>query len=143
MGAIPSTSTTNKQGGLVKSIDYSEVGVSKEINLKRLKHFATLEQNWNGYTAEPIAKGNLEQATKLVELAGENQPEIFPLPDGDLQCEWENDKIYIELKISLSNLWEISWQDQNDNWVNARVRNNPKYALTSVRNILKNTNNRS
>lgn len=121
----------------MKSLDYSKVGVNKKVNLKRLQHFATLKQNWNGYIANPIAEENLQAAEQLVELADKLQPEIFPLPSGGIQCEWENDKVYLELIISLSDLWEIAWRDQKDNWVEAKVRNNPKYALTSVQNILK------
>lgn len=120
----------------MKSLDYSKVGVNKKVNLKRLQHFATLEKNWNGFIAQPIEEENLTAATQLVELADKLQPEIFPCPDGTLQCEWENEKVYIELHISLSELWEISWMDTKDNWVNAKVRGNSKYALTSVQNIL-------
>lgn len=121
----------------MKSLDYRKAGVNKKVNLKRLQHFATLEKDWNGYIAEPIAEENIEAATQLVELAGKSQPEIFPLSSGGVQCEWENDKLYIELDISLSDLWEIAWRDENDNWVKAKVRSNPKYALTSVQSILK------
>ncbi|MCM1323309.1 MAG: hypothetical protein NC218_04000 [Acetobacter sp.] len=118
-----------------QDINYPTAGVSKKVNLARLDYFSTLKENWNGFTAQPIMEEIIEFGKQIVELA-ETQPEIFPLPNGTLQFEWENDNIYIELHPSLDQLWGIFWMTPDYHNVEAKVRNNPKYALTTVQKLL-------
>ena len=70
------------------------------INLERLDTFSKFEENWDQYYAYPFSPQVIEKAKKILETL-EYQPQVFPIPSGKIQFEYDNDNgSYIEFEIS-------------------------------------------
>ena len=90
LGITPSLST--EDGGS---------GVPAEV-ARRLEEFAALASDWDGYGARQIDRRALELARVLVWRfleQGLPVPEIFPVPDGGVQIEWEAGPLELELEV--------------------------------------------
>ena len=59
-------------------------------NLTKLTQIAMLNDNWDGYGAEPIPYSTLSRVKHLIH-ALHVQPEIFPTASGTIQIEYEKD----------------------------------------------------
>ena len=84
--------------GEVCSVDEN---VNLETNLQKINRFRRLNQTgWNGYNAEPISTSVIRYAGRLVIALGKRQPEVFPVPNGSIQLEYENkDGSYLEFEV--------------------------------------------
>lgn len=70
--------------------------------LRKIAELTKLPDNWDGYGSRPIQPKAHQQATVLIEQLGKSNmpgPQIFPVPGGGLQLEWQNDKCGAELEI--------------------------------------------
>lgn len=80
--------------------------VSKEKgkNLEKLNKINQLTDNWNGYGAKPISNEIIQEVrTIITEL--NYQPEIFPLPDNEIQIEFDGpNHSYMEIHIGTKDL---------------------------------------
>ena len=75
-------------------------GISLEDNRTRIAKFAEYTDNWNGYGAKLFDPVFLNQVLNGIISDLKPQPEIYPLPDGGLQLEWEKSNgEYLELEI--------------------------------------------
>lgn len=75
-------------------------GISLENNRARIANFAEYTDNWNGYGAKAFDPVFLNQVLNGIISDLKPQPEIYPLPDGGLQLEWEKSNgEYLELEI--------------------------------------------
>jgi hypothetical protein len=69
---------------------------------QKLKELSELTENWDSYGSRPIQQKASETAAELLtETAnfGLPEPQIFPVPGGGLQLEWESAKRELELEI--------------------------------------------
>ncbi|PHU34450.1 hypothetical protein [Pseudobutyrivibrio ruminis] len=76
-------------------------------NLKKLSDISRLETNWNGNGARKISKKLINEVQIIIEKIVK-QPEIFPLPDGRIQFEYESNEGYMEINIGSKNKVEVS-----------------------------------
>ncbi len=58
-----------------------------EENLMKLDSFKELENDWNGYGAEPFNEEHIEKVKFLVSLL-KIQPEIYPTARNSIQLEY-------------------------------------------------------
>ena len=81
-------------------------GKMKEANAK-LGEISHLMKGWDGYSAPPIRDDSKKATVKLLRnillLIGKFNlkklsPNIVPLPNGNLQLEWETDDKYLEIE---------------------------------------------
>ena len=75
-----------------------------ERNLEKVKRFRKLDQaGWNGYGADPIERSLIYYAEHLIRSLGWLQPEVFPVPNGSIQLEYEKpDGSYLEFEVPRS-----------------------------------------
>ncbi|MEJ7859995.1 MAG: hypothetical protein WKF90_00015 [Pyrinomonadaceae bacterium] len=69
---------------------------------QKLRELSELRDNWDSYGSRPIQQKASETAAELLtETAkfGLPEPQIFPVPGGGLQLEWDNAKCELELGI--------------------------------------------
>ncbi len=69
---------------------------------QKLKELSELTENWDSYGSRPIQQKASETAAELLtETAnfGLPEPQIFPVPGGGLQLEWDNAKGELELEV--------------------------------------------
>jgi hypothetical protein len=69
---------------------------------RKLKELSELQENWDGYGSPQIEPEALEIAAELVTNTatfGMPEPQIFPVPGGGLQIEWERLRRELELEI--------------------------------------------
>lgn len=72
-------------------------------NIEKLNRFLTFSENWNGYGAKPFSSQVIEKAIRLIKSL-KYQPEVFPIPGGCIQFEYEKDNgSYIEFEIPDNN----------------------------------------
>lgn len=76
--------------------------LSQEVNsaLDYLDTFYSMPAGWDGYTAEPINPGIINEAKYFITLLPviSKYMTIFPVPNGHVQIEWEDDTHYLELE---------------------------------------------
>lgn len=86
-------------------------------NLKKLQKISELPDNWNGYGAKPISKEVIQEVrTTVSEL--NYQPEIFPLPDNEIQLEFDGpNQSYMEIVIGTKDLANVFIMDSTGNEV--------------------------
>ena len=76
-------------------------------NLMKLAQIAMLNDNWDGYGAEPIPYNTLHKAQYLIHTL-HFQPEIFPTAAGSLQLEYEKDNgDYLEFQFTGEGACEV------------------------------------
>ena len=76
-------------------------------NLEKLRQIAMLNNNWDGYGAEPIPYSTLSMAKHLIH-ALHVQPEIFPTAAGTIQIEYEKDNgDYLEFQFTGEGACEV------------------------------------
>lgn len=76
-------------------------------NLKKLDHISALNDNWDGYGAEPLPERLIISAGELIRKL-RIQPEIFPTADGTIQIEYEKDNgDYLEFQFSGNGTCEV------------------------------------
>ncbi len=69
---------------------------------RRLDELTTLASNWDGSGAQSVDRGALRLAGAVIIQAlraGLPEPEIFPVPDGGVQIEWQAGPVELELEI--------------------------------------------
>lgn len=90
----------------------SDVGVSMESNIKmknieKLNLIANFEENWNGYNAPKFDSALIDKAKEFIQQIS-FQPEVFPIPGGAIQFEYNKDNgEYLELEISLDTIVSV------------------------------------
>lgn len=70
--------------------------------LRKIAGLARLAENWDGHGSRPIQRGALQQSAPLLGLLSKSslpEPQIFPVPGGGIQLEWQNAKCGAELEI--------------------------------------------
>lgn len=76
--------------------------LSQEVNsaLDYLDTFYSMPARWDGYTAELINPGIINEAKYFITLLPVifKYMTIFPVPNGHVQIEWEDDTHYLELE---------------------------------------------
>ena len=72
--------------------------VTKEENLARLDRYSKFESDWDGYGAKPNSMKVIETVKAILNEI-HIQPLIFPIGSGDIQLEWEDHGIYMELDV--------------------------------------------
>ena len=76
-------------------------------NLEKLRQIAMLNDDWDGYGAEPIPYNTLSMAKHLIH-ALHVQPEIFPTASGTIQIEYEKDNgDYLEFQFTGEGACEV------------------------------------
>ena len=77
----------------------------KAHNMEKLDKIAALQNDWNGYGAEPLSPQVIEKTRSLIQGLV-IQPEIFPTAAGSIQMEYEKDNgDYLEFQISDNSQW--------------------------------------
>lgn len=78
---------------------YAKDMIVSTKSLRTLGEIERLEENWNGYGAQPISKRAIELARLIVQDTF-HQPRIIPTGRRSVQLEYESkDKTYLELEI--------------------------------------------
>lgn len=75
--------------------------------MNTFKDLRKLEKNWNDYNAEPLIPEYIDTAEELYAILPANF-EIFPLADGGVQLEYEENMM---LKITKKE-WIIEWLEK-------------------------------
>jgi len=98
--------------------EFMEMNVGEKAlknNLEKLNRFSKFKANWNGYGANPFSPQVIEKAKKLLESL-EYQPKVFPVPNGNIQFEYEKDNgSYAEFEISDNNDMIFGYKDNKTN----------------------------
>lgn len=93
-------------------------------NLKKLQKISELPDDWNGYGAKPISKEVIQEVRTIVSELN-YQPEIFPLPDNEIQLEFDGpNQSYLEIVIGTKDLANIFIMDSTGNEVEKFVSKN-------------------
>lgn len=73
--------------------------------LDKIDSFATLEVGWDGYTAVPISLESINIAKNFILKLDRisRYMDIFPVPNGHVQFEWEKDNQYLEFEFKENN----------------------------------------
>jgi len=58
-----------------------------ELNLGKLRFFAKMGPNWNGYSSDPILYASIDIAKNVITHTKHKNFEVFPLADGRIQLE--------------------------------------------------------
>jgi len=103
---------------------------------KKLEGFSLLEDNWDSYNALAPSKTALLASGHLaVELLNDSSPlpDIFPVPNGNIQFEWSNFGFDIEIEIESMSKCTVSFENINtgENWEKIFT-----YDLTELSNII-------
>lgn len=69
-----------------------------EDNLVKIKIISEFEENWDGISADPIPDFMIDMMNEILPKL-KIQPEIFPIPYGTIQFEYERDDKYLEFEI--------------------------------------------
>lgn len=68
---------------------------------QKISELARLAENWDSYGSRPIQSSAIEQASKAIEYLSDISlppPQIFPVPGGGLQLEFEQDGRELEIE---------------------------------------------
>src|SRR5215467_9106658 len=68
---------------------------------RKISELARLAENWDSYGSRPIQEAAIEQASKAIEYLSDINlppPQIFPVPGGGLQLEFEQDGRELEIE---------------------------------------------
>ena len=82
----------------------------------KLNELADLKDNWDSYGALSPTKKSLIGATQLINdlfLDKTPIPDVFPVPNGNIQVEWSIHGLDIEIEISKCNSYVVSFEDLN------------------------------
>lgn len=91
--AVGVSTTLSPPAGLLES--------SKRLD-SRLDELTSLTGNWDGEGAQSVDRAALRLAGAVITQAlraGLPEPEIFPVPDGGVQIEWQAGPVELELEI--------------------------------------------
>ncbi|NOT59402.1 MAG: hypothetical protein HOP19_04165 [Acidobacteria bacterium] len=95
--AVPTLSaSTAARGVTVKPCSWRTEALNKIVEL------AALPENWDGYGSRRIQSAAQHQTTNLIEKLSQTAlpaPQIFPVPGGGLQLEWQTEQSGAELEI--------------------------------------------
>lgn len=99
------------------SVSTSKVSAKKTIAqqrfLDKLVKIERLENNWNGYGAEPLSKSLINESKKMI-YSFAKIPQVFPTADGTLQFEYDKkDGSYLEFQLSTSEMIDVFEVDKN------------------------------
>lgn len=75
----------------------------------KISELSKLPENWDSYGSRAIQQAAIEQASALlVKLANQNlpQPDIFPVPGGGIQLEFQQESRELEIEILPDGLTE-------------------------------------
>lgn len=79
------------------------------------EEIAKLENNWNGYGADPISPEIISRARDFYEQSNINFDFMAPTAAGTIQFENENNICYTEIEIDLDD-FHLYIADQDDRW---------------------------
>lgn len=69
---------------------------------KKITELKQLPENWDSYGSRPIQPSAIEQAYELLAILSRlyiPRPEVFPVPGGGIQFEFQQDRRELELEI--------------------------------------------
>ncbi len=110
---------------------------------QKLRELSMLQANWDSYGSRAIEPDALEVAAELLEAVaqfGLFEPQIFPVPGGGLQLEWESAKRELELEILPNGEIEILIVDTAGNMRESKISPNWAGEIYSLVSWFKNPN---
>jgi len=94
------TEATKRNSGVFKLVGhYDPEFVTSTVS--ELKRLASLQPNWDGYSAPIIDQRIIASAIKFVQSLPDNvayRPRVVPMSPGNLQFEWHHGKKVLELE---------------------------------------------
>lgn len=86
---------------------------AQQENLRKLEQISLLADNWDGNGSKAFDKQLIAKTKDLIGVL-DVQPEIFPLPYGSIQMEYEKeDDSYLEIEINLNDTWDVFEVNEN------------------------------
>lgn len=85
-----------------------------------LESYSTLEKNWDSYGAlKPSTKALMGAIQLATHTFQENTPtpDVFPVPNGNIQIEWSIHQFDIEIEIESGSLCYVSYEDHRTNQI--------------------------
>ncbi|MGH9833350.1 MAG: hypothetical protein ACREBD_11345 [Blastocatellia bacterium] len=70
--------------------------------LRKIAELAKLQENWDSYGSRPIQGAAIERTIELLRELSKFDlplPQIFPVPGGGIQLEWQNAKCELEIEV--------------------------------------------
>jgi len=134
---------TNLSRNYMNIISFSPIPNIEKINDARcfdpkmnslLEKFRAMEEDWNGYDARPIKPLLIKNCRRYINYLESFfketkiqpiYPEIYPMTDGRIQLEWENEKKYLEIEMADNNY--IVYKK----WIDERIKSKPKEMETT------------
>jgi len=111
-----------------------DINMPKAQNLARLDQIATLNDDWNGYNANPFSKELVEKCKGIIN-ALELQPKIFPTGRQSIQFQYElEDRSYLEFEIFEKKI--LCLEVPKRIYSNARTFEFPISEITKVKEIV-------
>lgn len=112
-------------------------GVSSTLrkSQRKIAELSRLSVNWDTYGSCPIQPAAIERALKILSLAdrhGFTAPDIFPVPGGGIQLEWQNEKRELELEILPDATLEYLTVDENKNMEEDRLSAQPDFEILNL-----------
>ncbi|MBL4865287.1 MAG: hypothetical protein JKY67_02800 [Pseudomonadales bacterium] len=84
---------------------------------EKISDLSSLAENWDGYNAKKISQpafyGALDFAIEMI-LSDTPMPDIFPVPNGNIQMEWSCYGIDLEVEIKSQSTCIVLFEDLDD-----------------------------
>ena len=90
-----------------------------KLAIEELDELAQLGENWDSYGAYSPSKRSLVGACQLInELLDKDtpKPDIFPVPNGNVQIEWSCSGIELEIEVISSTNCEVYYNNTDEVW---------------------------
>ncbi len=89
--------------------------------LPKVEQFCQLESNWDSYGAQPISSSAASGAVYWLNYLAQFDipaPDIFPMHNGNIQVEWSEFGLDIEIEIISISTCDISFEDlsEDESW---------------------------
>ena len=116
---------------------------SDEANLdvaERMEELWSLKDNWDSYDSPPPSKELCLQVMKSLEESEAMSPYIYPVPGGDVQCEWVIDsrELEIEFSMDVARYYLLDLETDEDEEGEFDYRKNPKKIQELIQWLYKN-----
>jgi len=86
---------------MISEVHKTEISAWLRDALKKVTELAELPEDWDGYGSRPIQQKAYQQAANLLSYLSKFNlpaPQIFPVPGGGVQFEWQNAKCGLEIE---------------------------------------------
>ena len=100
------------QDSIVGTIDNKPRNIKDTV--QKISALLDLQDNWDGYSALAPKKEAFVGSVQLAyELLNENtpNPDVFPVPNGNIQFEWSSYGLEIEVEICSNRKYFVSFED--------------------------------